>query len=86
MYAVYVQEKDPPQGADPLEWMLLTNLKVENFDDALEKIAWYKLRWRIEMFFKVLKSGFSVEDCRLSDGKRLIKYLTIMSILAWRLF
>ncbi len=86
MYAVYVLEKDPPEGVEPLEWMLLTNLEVKNFDDALEKITWYKLRWRIEMFFKVLKSGFKVEDCRLGDGKRFVKYLTIMSILAWRLF
>jgi hypothetical protein len=51
MYAVYVIEKDPPENVEPLEWMLITNLPVESFDDACEKIRWYKLRWRIEMFF-----------------------------------
>ena len=65
MYAVYVLEPNPPDGEDPVEWMLLTNLPVNSFDEAYEKVLWYCLRWRIEMFFKVLKSGFRVEACRL---------------------
>ena len=86
MHAVYVFEANPPDGAEPVEWMLLTNLRVTNVDEAYEKVLWYCLRWRIEMFFKVLKSGFLVEDCRLGKSDRLAKYLTIMSIVAWRLF
>lgn len=38
------------------------------------------------MYFKVLKSGFRVETCRLGTADRLIRYLTVMSIVAWRLF
>jgi len=38
------------------------------------------------MFLKVLKSGFKIEECRLADADRLTRYLTIMSIVAWRLF
>ena len=86
MHAVYVFEAHPPDGAEPVEWMLLTNLSVNTFDEAYEKVLWYCLRWRIEMFFKVLKSGFLVEDCRLGKSDRLARYLTIMSIVAWRLF
>jgi hypothetical protein len=87
MHAVYVREISiPPEGEDPLEWMLLTNMAVINPEEAMEKVVWYGLRWRIEMYHKVLKSGFNIEDCRLSDAKRLIKYLTIMSIVAWRIF
>ncbi len=86
MRAVYAREFSAPEGEEPVEWMLLTNLPVKSFEDAAEKIDWYALRWRIEMFFKVLKSGFKVEDCRLGTADRLIRYLTIMSILAWRLF
>ena len=66
--------------------MLLTDLEVATFDQACEKVRWYSLRWRIEMYFKVLKSGFQVEKCRLEQADRLIKYLAIMSIVAWRLF
>ena len=86
MSAVYVREFDTPEGEEAVEWMLLTNLPVDSFEDAGEKIDWYALRWRIEMFFKVLKSGFRVENCRLGTADRLIRYLTVMSIVAWRLF
>jgi len=86
MYAVYVFEADPPAGAEPVEWMLPTNLPATNFAEAQEKVEWYCLRWRIEMYFKVLKSGFHVEACRLGDAGRLTRHLTVMSIVAWRLF
>jgi hypothetical protein len=86
MHAVYVLEKNPPDGEEAIEWMLLTNLPVMSYEDAYEKVLWYSLRWRIEMYFKVLKSGFRVESCRLGHADRLAKYLTVMSIVAWRLF
>ena len=66
--------------------MRLTNLEVTSFEEACEKVRWYGLRWRIEMFFKVIKSGFRVKACRLAHGERLARYLTIMSIVAWPLF
>jgi len=84
--AIYLIEKNPPENSERIEWMLLTNHKVENLEDALEKIKWYCLRWRIEVFHKILKSGFKVEDCRLSDAERLIRYLAVTSIVAWRVF
>lgn len=86
MYAIHVIETNPPAGEEPLEWMLLTNLPVQSFDEACEKVRWYCLRWRIEMYFKVLKSGFCVEACRLGHAQRLTRYLMVMSIVAWRLF
>ncbi len=86
MHAVYVLETDPPDGEESIEWMLLTNLPVMSYEDAYEKVLWYCLRWRIEMYFKVLKSGFRVESCRLGHADRLARYLTVMSIVAWRLF
>jgi transposase-like protein/transposase Tn5 family protein len=84
MSAIYVREQAPPAGEPPLEWMLLTNLPIENFEQAYEKVQWYCLRWRIAMYHKVLKSGFRIEHCRLGDAQRLIRYVTVMSIIAWR--
>ena len=86
MYAVHILEAHPPEGEEPVEWMLLTNSPIATFDEACEKVRWYSLRWRIEMYFKVLKSGFRVEACRLGNAERLARYLTVMSIVAWRLF
>ena len=86
MYAIHAIEKHPPEGEDAVEWMLLTNEPIETLAEACERIRWYILRWRIEMYFKVFKSGFRVEACRLGTANRLICYLTLMSIVAWRLF
>jgi hypothetical protein len=86
MNAIHVFEENPPEGEERIEWMLLTNLEVTSFEEACEKVRWYGLRWRIEIFFKVIKSGFRVEACRLAHGERLARYLTVISIVAWRLF
>jgi len=85
-YAVYVKEINPPQGVTPLEWMLLTNVEVNNFEDAIERIQWYSKRWSIEIYHKVLKSGCRVEDCLLETAERLKRYLALMCVIAWRLF
>jgi len=60
MDAVYAYEVNPPENEEAVEWMLLTNMPVTNFQEACEKVLWYCLRWRIEMYFKVLKSGFKM--------------------------
>ncbi len=51
-----------------------------------EKVNWYKLRWNIEVYFKTLKSGFSVEKSRLRSLERVKKYVAFTSVLAWRIF
>ncbi len=86
LYAIYVSEVNCPEGFEPVEWMLITNIPVLNREQALEKIEWYCLRWRIETWHKVLKSGLQIEVCRLSTSERLIRYLAVMSIVAWRIF
>ena len=86
LYTIHALEKNPPEGEKAIEWMLITNQPVTTFDEACERVHWYTLRWRIEMFFKVLKSGFRIEKCRLGTADRLICYLTVMSVVAWRLF
>lgn len=85
LYAVWLREGRPPREEQGLEWMLLTNIPCLTAEDVMEKIGWYKARWQIEIYHKVLKSGCTVEDCRLEDTARLIPYLTMMSIIAWRL-
>ncbi len=86
IYAIHVVEKYPPKNADKIEWILYTNIPILTFEEAVEKIKWYCLRWRIEVYFKVIKSGFKVEDCRLEHADRLIRYLAVVSIVAWRVY
>ena len=82
---VAATEMNPPPGIETISWVLLTNLPVKDFADATEKIAWYGIRWGIETWHKVIKSGCKVEDCLLEKAARLQRYLTLFSIIAVRL-
>jgi len=82
---VSATEVAPPAGTDAISWVLLTNLPVKGFDAAAEKIDWYGKRWGIETWHKVLKSGCKVEDCLLETADRLKRFLTLFSIIAFRL-
>lgn len=82
---VYVKEIYPPAGEQPLEWLLLTTLAVPTFESAVEKVGWYKSRWAIEVYHKLMKSGLKVEACRLDEAVKLTRFLTLMTIVAWRM-
>ena len=83
---VWVTEVNPPVKATPLQWLLITNVNVTDFSDAIQRIRWYSLRWQIEVYFKVLKSGTKIEHCRLQTKDRLLRYVALMSVIAWRLY
>ena len=83
---VGVTEVNPPVDATPLQWLLITNVEVTDFADAIQRIRWYTLRWQIEVYFKVLKSGTKNEQCRLQTKERLLRYIALKSVIAWRLY
>src|SRR5271165_4590843 len=83
---VHAQERDQPKGRDPIDWQLITNLPVTSKADAIEKLDWYAMRWKIEIFHKVLKSGCKAEESKLRTAQRLTNLLAIDCILAWRVF
>ena len=78
-------EQSPPEGCESISWVLLTNLPVQDFESATEKVRWYARRWGIEVWHRVLKSGCKVEDCMLEEAERLKRYLTLFSIIGVRL-
>lgn len=53
---------------------------------AVEKLRWYALRWRVEEFHKILKSGCKVEAARLRTAERLVKLIAVLCIVGWRIF
>jgi hypothetical protein len=85
LYAIYAQEIETPEGEEPIEWLLLTTIPVTNMSEAVQKIEWYRERWKIERFHYTLKSGCRVEDLQLETKERLCNALTLYSIIAWRL-
>lgn len=38
IYAIHALEKHPPEGEDPVEWMLLTNQPIVTFSEACERL------------------------------------------------
>jgi len=81
---IHATERDAPKDRDPIEWKLVTDLPVTCKADAIEKLEWYALRWKIELFHKVLKSGCRAEDSKLRTAERLANLIAMMCILAWR--
>jgi hypothetical protein len=54
---IHASEIGKPSGRKPILWKLITDLDVNSLEDAIQKIRWYALRWKIEVFHKILKSG-----------------------------
>ena len=85
LWLIEAREPGYEQGADgSICWRLLTNLRVESFQQAVEKVHWYSKRWSIEVFHKVLKSGCAVERRQLQTRARLERVLMLDLVMAWR--
>jgi hypothetical protein len=67
-------------------WKLITDLTVRTRRETVEKVQWYALRWKIEVFHKILKSGCRGEQSRLRITARLTNLLALFCILSWRVF
>ncbi len=85
LYAILAREINSPEGEDPIEWFLLTTIPIGSLEEAVQKIEWYRQRWKIERFHYTLKSGCGVEDLQLETKERLENAIALYSILAWRL-
>jgi transposase Tn5 family protein/transposase-like protein len=82
--AVLVREVNAPEGEEPIEWLLLTTLPIETLTQVETVIGYYCVRWQIEIYFRVLKSGCEVEKSQLETAKRYRNYLALCMIVAWR--
>ena len=75
---VEVVEPEPPKGAEPVRWMLLTTHSVTTAAEALQILDWYRMRWIIEQLFRTMKTmGLRVEDSQLQSADRLIKIVAV---------
>jgi len=86
LWAVLAREEDAPEDVKPIEWMLLSTCQVTNFEEAIEKLAWYAVRWGIEVYHRTLKSGCKVEERQLGHADRIEACLAIDMVVAWRIF
>lgn len=82
---VYALEENPPAGSEQLEWLLMTTVEIENVNQVFECLDWYTVRWGIEIWHRVLKSGCTIEKLQLRTAKRLKRALSVYSVIAWRI-
>jgi hypothetical protein len=83
---IHATERDAPKGRKPIDWKLMTDLPARTRAEVIEKIDWYALRWKIEVFHKILKSGCRAEDSKLRTADRLANLMAVYCILSWRVF
>jgi hypothetical protein len=81
---VLVHEDCPPQGEDPVDWLLLTTLPIDSLDQVRAVVEYYCVRWNIEILFRTLKSGCRIEQRRVEDLDRILPCMAMYLIVAWR--
>ena len=85
LWVVQVLEPSPPPDTKPLQWFLLTTCAIDSVDDAQTCLNWYCLRWRIEDWHRVLKTGCRIEALAHHSAERLERAISINLVIAWRI-
>jgi Transposase DNA-binding len=83
---LHAVERGKPKNREKIDWKLITNLPVESLAQAIEKLKWYAMRWKIEIFHKILKSGCRVEESKLRTAERLVNLIAVCCVVGWRIF
>ena len=85
LWVVHVREARAPAGLTPLEWFLLSTREISTAEQVCECLRWYCLRWRIEDWHRVLKSGCRVEALQHKTATRLKRAIAFNLVIAWRI-
>ena len=83
---IHAIEQGTPPNREAIEWKLITDLPVDSFEAAIDKLDWYSRRWKIEVFHKILKSGCKAEESKLRTADRIVNLISLFCILSWRIF
>ncbi len=65
-----------------MEWILLTNGKVDTLEEAWERVGWYECRWVIEEYHKAQKTGCAIEDLQFTTSAALTPMIALLSVVA----
>lgn len=82
---VHAWEPAPPDGEAPIVWTLYTTEPIETLEQLLAIVDMYRARWRIEEFFKALKTGCAFQERQLESFDSLTRALAVFLPIAWRL-
>jgi hypothetical protein len=82
VWAVRAWEPAPPEGAEAVEWFLLTRAEVGGEAEAWERVDWYCLRWVAEEYHKAQKTGCAVEAPQFETAAALRPMIALLSVVA----
>jgi hypothetical protein len=82
---IHAVEENPPANTEAVEWFLLTTVTINSSADIEKCLRWYTLRWRIEDWHRVLKSGCSIDDLAHETAERLRRAIAINLVIGWRI-
>lgn len=85
IWVVHALEENPPANTEAVEWFVLTTITITSATEAEQCLRWYALRWRIEDWHRVLKSGCRIEDLAHESAERLRRAIGINLVIAWRI-
>jgi hypothetical protein len=85
VWVVRIWEAEPPEGVEPLEWILLTSVPTLTVADAWERAEWYSCRWLSEDYHQCLKTGCRLEHRHLQTYAGLLRLLGFVALIALRL-
>jgi hypothetical protein len=85
IWVIHGLEENPPENTKAVEWFLLTTMNVTSAEEAEQCLRWYCLRWRIEDWHRVLKTGCRIENLQHDTAERLRRAIAINLVIAWRI-
>ena len=65
--------------------MLLSDLPIADAQQAWEMVEWYRCRWGIEEWHRVIKTGCHAERREFKSAEHLMRVLVFDLIVAWRI-
>lgn len=85
MNAIQVFEPDPPEGEEPIDWILITSEPIATVEQQSRIVDCYRARWLIEEYFKALKTGCAYEERQLESKETLLNALALLLPAAWQM-
>ena len=85
VWVMHALETPAPANDEPIEWFLITTMKLASIENVVECLRWYCFRWRIEDWHRVLKTGCRIEDYAHRSAERLRRAIAIDLVVAWRI-
>ena len=82
---VHVTEANPPDGEEPVSWMLATSEPIETDEQIAAIVDAYRARWMIEEWFKALKTGCAYQERQIETLDGLLIVFGLLAPVATRL-